>query len=280
MRRYLSVSAIVLFTSLLAGSSRAAIIVNDQFNDGDRAQTTPGLGAGTGGETEIPWFQDASTVSMVTDNTSPLSGSAMQFSGGATVGTFGTGASNVTLGVGDSIALSVAFRFTAAGTANVRFGLYNDNGTPASDVTEAGAPYTGDRGYLFIVTQAGTNNNYTREIDNTGALAGGTDQTNFAQSGTHPALGTTGHTAVLTLTRTATGIQINGTVDGNSYGTVNDNTGSIITSFGQVVLSASSIVAFDNVTVTTVPEPATAGLLGAGALTLLARRTKRRSRQS
>src|SRR5688500_5940421 len=133
----------------LAAPSRGALLVDDQFNDDSRAQTVAGIGAGTGGETEIPWFLDAATTTVVTDNTTPISGSALKL-GGSTVGTFATGAGNVSLLVGDSITLTADFRFLNAGTSNVRFGLYNDNGTPASDAAVAGAPYTGDRGYLFI----------------------------------------------------------------------------------------------------------------------------------
>jgi hypothetical protein len=179
--------------------------------------------------------------------------------------------------VGDAATLSFRFRYTtnasaAAGGNNFRFGFHSSNDTPVTvdNTTES----DNDIGYYAAIGSGGTvpatNSIFFEETGGTGRILGGLDRTAInASSATGLGLNDNlPHTASLTLTRTAGGVQLALSVDGAAAITGTDTSG-LRTSFDQISFGGGFAATgngevLDDVVVTydAVPEPGALALLG------------------
>ncbi|NJK92040.1 MAG: PEP-CTERM sorting domain-containing protein [Blastochloris sp.] len=275
----IKIPAFLLFGLLVWQPLHSQVLVNDNFNDGNRTN---------GGVGQLDWYavKAATTITMQSDNTTGpdegVNDGTLQITPtgmfiGMLVGNFGS----TTLSVGQSFVLSLDFRYiTAPSTGSVfRFGLYNSNGsvTSADNNTSSG----NDFGYRVqvasnappsFVDESGAAPDVTSGSDST-AITGGT-------LSNMPALGTSSHRAVLTLTRadvnTMTfGLSLNGS-NLVSSGAYTDTSGAFFT-FDEIAFGAgnsTNTYRIDNVNLEVIPEPSTYALLGLGlgALWILRRK--------
>lgn len=178
--------------------------------------------------------------------------------------------SEVTLGVGDSISLSLDFRFVEQ-------------------------PPSQTQGFIVALAELSTASSQRSNID-----AGGTATSRIQQNiagtadnigGTFAGidLGLTSHSLLFTMTRTgADSMDYNYTIDGGSTLSVTrDDTGLSVFTFDSIAIgfsggsSNSPIINFDNILVTsTIPEPGSLGFLVPVALGLGMMRRRRLSRQA
>lgn len=233
------------------------------------------------------WTQYSGSISSGLDTSSPVLGNGTADSADsqsiyATVNT-------ITLAsTGDSLTLSAGVNLSGLVTPQAdqfRFGLYNVNG-------QSGA--TGWLGYFASNSGTSAGPTYSRlwerDNPNTGSFGSGTGATTIANvtaSPSNTSFVSGNYTFSLTLTRVATGLQIDWTLIGTnvSYtasGSYLDTTPQtyaynrvgIFTGGGLNAAQAS----FSNVSVTAVPEPATLGMAVLGLLVagfLGNRRTRR-----
>ncbi len=263
-------------------------VVTDNFTDGTFQDSTGPKAA---------WFKTVTpsdTLGVADDSAGLGSGNALNYVTGTAfssiIGVFDTDPANgfdaVTLAAtGDKITLSFKFRVTTAGiaTANqdlsVRYGLLGNNGTQVTSAADAIGTIGNDEiGYGVRL-----------------AIGANTASDIFKDSATAPALGGTGlsslgtitgqiadnnpHTAVMTLTKTAAGVDITSQLDGGTIFTKSDTTG-LVTTFHEVAfLSGNGTPDYriDDVVVTVdaVPEPAALGLIGCAASCFLSRRRRK-----
>jgi hypothetical protein len=193
------------------------------------------------------------------------------------------------LAIGD--VLSLSFQIQTSGAAPVsstdgfRFGFFNSGGTSlaANSGVDGGGVFANDTGYVARYSINGSS------VVNTGQLverSSGTVTQNLFQgsftnvgtagSGTSAIAIDTAYTATLTLTRTASGVDVSSTFNGvtlsgtdsttpyTSFDTVGIFFGS---QWGSSVTTRNNFI--DNVNVTVVPEPATAALVGCGLMAIL-----------
>ena len=217
------------------------------------------------------------------------------------------------LNVGDQITLTFSVTFndltgmTNAGD-NFRFALFDLNGqvpvTADSSATAGVDGQTDDfRGYMLGVRNGSGTGSGGSMRERTAALGSGDNS--FATAGANAAtsLGSVGgdpvtlvasvngdgtgpnYSGVMTLTRTASGIDLSGSFVGSNSANMNvfsasDTTAPTSTTFGAVgFLIGDGLnveeVSFSNVDVTYVPEPVSAALLATAGAFLLARRRRR-----
>jgi hypothetical protein len=186
---------------------------------------------------------------------------------------------------GDFIRLEFTFRYTNAGTAaanaaGFRFGIENSNGTPVTADNQTSIS-DNDQGY-YAQTGVGTvaplsTNTLYRESGGTFPILGGIDRTNLATNSAGAAFNdNNAHTVSFSITRTAgNNISLSLIYDGGTpiTNTTTSGTGNFFT-FDEIAFSngfVTSPVSFnlDNITITSVPEPATMGLTSFGAVGML-----------
>ncbi len=297
-RSMLSMSAMAAVLLAIGSAAQAApvVIVDDQFNDGDRTNGVDPLDTPwyttTNGPATLVGIDGNGRFAIESNITSPTGFNPVP----STVFT------PQTLAVGDKLRLSFESVLTTpltGGTANVfRFGLYNSNGsTLVNDIISApntlpntGGVFNGDAGYTVYAptNQAGTVNLLPRGNANAGfsisSAAHGPVLPGSAAIGVIPSGTATQH--VLELTRTATGFDYYVEHAGASF--TNSTTNVTTTTFDQIQLIAqvsapssannpTGIVqglALDNISViyTPVPEPVSMTALAAAGAVVLRRR--------
>jgi len=184
------------------------------------------------------------------------------------------GFSATTLAVGETLSLTFDFRYTVVPAADnssaLRFGLYN-TATTAVD-------YNDDFGFRVNTPYGGTSSpGIIRETGTSGAIGAGSDSTSLTTPGTFStfSLGTSWNTLTFSFTRTdATTLTFDFKVDNISLMTsaASNNSGSIFTFDEVAFVNRAGAATFEldniNVTLTTVPEPATTAIaIGCIALT-------------
>lgn len=266
-RLFNTLTAIAGLTLMLAlptwAPAATVTLVDDTFSDGTTTAGTDPL--------SLNWTRAVSTLS-ITTNDSVFNSNALTLSAGS----FGVTAANLPSTVsladlGDTITLAFDFHFTGT-ISNVaaafRIGLMDY----ASDAN--GSAY-------YVTLGSGTNTSAYFWRNNVAAISG-SDQTSLPLSGTYLGVNdkTNKHTASLSVTRTATGVDIVAIIDGATL-TTSDASAAAITSFDglRVGLGSSSPIGFslDNVVVTyatAIPAPAAlpAGLALLGGIGLSRRR--------
>jgi hypothetical protein len=288
--------ASVFGVCMTALSASAVVVVDDQFNDGDRTNGVDPL--------DTPWY---------TTTNGPASFVGVDGNGRFKIETnitsptgFNPVPSTVftpqTLNVGDKLRLSFESVLTSpltGGTSNVfRFGLYNSNGTtltndiisPPNSTPNTGGVFNGDAGYTVYAptNQAGTVNLLPRGSANANysisGAAHGSPLPGSAAIGVIPSGTVTNH--VLELIRTATGYSYYVEHAGVSF--TGSTTNVTTSTFDQIQLIAQisapssqanpdgifQSLALDNINVvyTPVPEPTTLVSLAAASLIGLRRR--------
>ena len=263
-------------------ASGFAVTYTDGFTDG----TLVG-GADNSG---LAWYRRSSNQTIAIANDAGIgSGNALQLTINGTtnqidravIGVF----SNFTLvNVGDQISLAFDFRFLATPTVNtadgLRFGFYNSNGTAltGSGTTDS----DNDFGYQASIGTGSTMGYSLFKEQNTvvgGLGADAVDRNPLSPSVSNmAAIGDTlKHSLLFTIAKTASGVSFSTSVDGTLLGAGVDTSSPYLT-FNEVVFNHGTPqgYAVDNVvvTATTIPEPATAGLIGLGLVGLLFRRRK------
>lgn len=199
--------------------------------------------------------------SVVTDNTSPLSGNVMSNPGSSSRNTQAYKQFNTfnLVGIGDSISIKLDFHTTSASDF-FSIGLLSSANTFTGNVIGSGTNPAADAdGY-------GTNQSFSssptaltyRQIDNnayTGTLLSTTTQLNKLNDNL-------GHSYVFSITRVSTGVRLDSWIDGNALDSYTV-TGAVYTSFNTLKLIAPVNTFFnvDNIVLTTVPEPSVLGLV-------------------
>lgn len=270
----LPAGAVVLVDSTFTNSSMGAI--------GRNATNTSNL---------TPWFlisnASSGNAAVVDDSVSGGLGKSMQVNNGNTVY---TAFSSSSLADGDSITLTLNYRFLSApsaGSETFRIALSNSNAaaaivsdqasistTPTANLQEYVGYYAG----LAIGVNPSSTGTVLRQRDsgNTNAL------TSQNQSGSALAFNNSGvvsgnstHSLEYSISRSGSTLSFSTKIDGSTLLNGTDST-SIYTSFNALsIAGVGGTVVFDNILLQTVPEPATYTLLGLGAAFLLYRRHRR-----
>ncbi len=273
----------------------ASVLVNEQFNDNERlTQNAPDSLQWTYGahrETNAFASLDASSGKLVLDHTNPSENS---FAGIWTY--FTPSGSPQTVAVGQTLELTFdvsvrggvfsssvgGFRFALFDSSSSRvttdFASRNESGLSSGNTFKV---YKGYEGQLPVNSGSSSNNFYTRE--RTGSGTGLYTSTNnwstlSGSNTTAPAFAaSTTYAGRLTLTRTAVGMEIQAQMGANTTHLVTDTTP--FTTFDTVsffVLDAMTHdLTLDNIRVTLIPEPASAGLAGMILVPLLRSRRRR-----
>jgi hypothetical protein len=285
--------ALTIMALVLASQAQAAQMLNDDFSDGDRTQT---------GATDTDWWKASSAKGAITapDERLLLSGSSLDWYQGIvgdfTATTLEDPTGNPT--AVNKIVLSFDLQFDKShdGTDRtyLRFGLFNDRGTPTTEDQTTNGTAKNDYGFRVNLGTGASTSSIVREAGSDGSELGtGGDGTTLGAVGSviSPPAGTFAPTNILHMVLTiermdattlAFGLSMNGddllnsaisdvppTVD-RDYFTFNE------VFVGRGTASNNAGFYLDNVVVETfgVPEPATAGLLLLGGGALLRRRRR------
>ncbi|MCU0794305.1 MAG: hypothetical protein MUF31_00010 [Akkermansiaceae bacterium] len=204
-------------------------------------------------------------------------------------GSIGRSFSSQTVGVGQTIRLTMDYTQNAATTGDlIRVGFYDAaNSITANEWSTSGSTIAAFSGYYGFIRDAGTTSQLRREsaTDSTTATSGPTVQTtvNALSNLTGTAVNFnivqgTAYKIIFEVTRTSsTLVSVNyrlTSLDGlSTHQNINgDTTALLVDSFDTVVIRANGPILLDNIEVSVVPEPAIALLGGLGLLGLLRRR--------
>lgn len=275
-----------------AASAAPITLVNDTFDTATHPTGFRTVAAGSG----VPFYtRAAGTAAIVNDaglGSDALNVLDTDSSTGTSMPLIAPLPQTVTLNtVGDSVTLSFRFRYTTNGTApaggnNFRFGLFSSSGTPITG--DNTAETDNDIGYYAGIGSGGTtpatNAIFYEETGGIGNILGGTDRTSIVAS-TNTGLGLNNnspHTASLTLTRTASGVQLALSIDGAAAITGTD-TSTLRTSFDQIAFGGAfatvgngEVIDDVQVTYNAVPEPAALGTVALAVGATAIRRRRRR----
>jgi hypothetical protein len=271
--------------ALPLSAQTTATLFNDTFDDGERAtQNPPG---------SVKWSSSIGTALALTDNQlvqTPSGASSYPI----TLGYFTAQGSAVTLGVGESLALSFSVSFIApsTGTGGFRFGLYDSSAAASRKTSDsfsrADSTFADYTGYFTTATLSGGPG--ARFYERGGAdLIGGSLSNhsavgNFGGGGTGFVEGNV-YAVSLSYQRTAaatlvlgvsyTGIFGEDSVASTVTHTVSDTDASAFSfdsiSFYLHGTGAAGAVTLDNITLeySSVPEPSSVALLAGGAVLAL-----------
>jgi hypothetical protein len=280
MFKHLFASSLLLVAAPAMG---AVVLVNDPFTDGGR---TNGADA-----QDIAWWHTGAVGTFQVQTDPSTSSSALLRQPGSTFSRFvgffnGTSGSPSaqSLALGDSITLSFDLRYTAVpSTSNngLRFGLYNSNLTRQADdfAGNAGNNFNGrlgDAGYyagLNFGAAGATNNAIFREADTDGSPLGGSEVIGLGSGFASAVIDTNVHNLALTVTRTATGVNVGYSFD-NGTAITRSDTVQNTTAFDAIYIghgNDSTAFYVDNVNVafTAIPEPSSiAAIVGIAGLAL------------
>jgi len=275
-----------LLASLLLGvnPANAAVLVNSTFTDSS-------LGAGgrnaTNSSNLTPWFLVSSATStnaqVVDDSGGGGLGKSMQVNSGHTVYTAFSGTS---LADGESITLTLNYRFTATPSTSsetFRIALSNAN-TAAAITSDQGSisttnlqQYVGYYAGLAIGVNPSTNGTVLRQRDSgtSSALTSTSQSSSLGFNTSGVVSGTTSHSLEYSISRNGTTLSFSTKIDGSTMLNGTDTT-SIYTSFNALsIAGVGGTVVLDNIVLQTVPEPTVCVLFGIGAAFMLYRSRRR-----
>lgn len=295
-RSTLRICAGLLAIPLLGLTVRGTTILTDNFTSATTTGTT-GVGGGTGYITSSTTYYSTNIntgggpITLVANNTAPISGNALRFSGYSSNSTGVASFSTVNLGLGQFITISVDY-YSTSGTGTPFLGLYNDGGTPLAanlygqlDGTGPTSALHGDKGYNFVKTLGVTTDDiriYSELPSQWKPLQFRTN--NGVALGSAASSGISGGGPVnmsLTLARELNGdLSITATYGAFSTKTTVTAASVLTTSFNELALAGYGESYFDNISITTgtspIPEASTAALLtGAVALAFVGARRSR-----
>lgn len=255
------------------------VLLNDPFSDGDRIK-------GADAQDAQWWITSGGTLAVANDAVIG-SGNSLQLtcSGSTSQRRLVANFTSADLAnTGDSITLSFDFNIFGTGSSDrgFRFGLFDSEGTL---VNVDGTAYTDsmaagdDTGYLAGISTGSYTKGYlyNEVASDTTFMGGSGSMVILSSNDSFGAISNNAkHTAVVTVTKTDAGIQLDTLIDGTSLISGGD-TQSLTTIFDEVGFSgigAQSSFAIDNVKVeySPVPEPATMILIGLGLLAVRSRR--------
>lgn len=263
--RTLSTIIVALTAAFIA---RADTIFFSDFTGVSNPNTAGWYSQNTGG--------GAAAWSMGTDAT--LGGNVLRNPGGSSQNTnLLKPFTEVTLGIGQSLQISLDLHTTAT-TGQFQLALLNSASTISANALSVANPVADADGYNFVQSISSTANSpsYRRVVDF--SAPGANVLSTPAQS---TAIGDNAkHTFTLSLTRVATGIQIDASMDSTVFSSYTDTSG-FYTTFDTVELSTPSIgsVSFyaNNITLSLVPEPSGALMALAGMGMFFPHRRSRRT---
>ncbi len=260
----LHISILSLITAsliVLMPASRAAVIFSDNFTTGNLTSLGWYSYNASGGGTA--WTISSPTVS------SPLVAPVMRNAAGTQANTLVIKQwSAITLAnTGDYIQISLDFQTTATPTTNaLQVVLFNTSYIFTGNIFGVTSPTTDANGYAYQQSWGQTSTSYREVVNDVSTVLS-------TPSGLVETNNNSGHTLVFTLTRVATGLQIDASMDTVAFASYIDTTPSSY-SYNSVKIGSGVQSYFDNITVTAVPEPSSAVLiLGAlGGLCFVVRR--------
>jgi hypothetical protein len=243
------------------GAQASTIILSDNFTGVSSAQLnangwyfTNSNAAGT------PW-------SVVTDNTSPLSGNVMSNPGSSTRNTqaYKQFSTTTLAGIGDSITIKLDFHTTTAATDFFSVGLLSSANTFTGNIIGSGTNPAADAdgyGTWQAFSSSPTALSYRGILNNSysGDVLYTTSQLNKLNDNL-------GHSYMFSITRVATGLRLDSWIDGNALDSFTV-TNPAYNSFNTLKLLAPVNTTFnvDNIVLSTVPEPSVFGLLAVFAV--------------
>ncbi len=248
--------------AFVSGAS-GTVIVDETFDE-------PGASVGNTANNplDVAWggIHNAS-LSIVSDAAGIGSGNALAVGTSSTFPGIGASFPKVDLAVGESVTLSFDFRFTAlpgATTEGPRITLESNTSPTGTYLFEVGSGGTDGDGFIYYPKGQFAGSGGT-SIPTVGSPAMTIDDKLT-------------HVAWLEVTRTALGVDLVGTMDGNVY-TGSDHTSGAFFDFDHMEFGEGDFAAnvrIDNVTVATTPEPPSLVLLALGGFALLVVRARRR----
>ncbi len=263
---------------IIVGIGHAAVLIQDDFADGDRKD---------GDGLEAAWFkqEEAENLTIVNDDGAGKlnGGNALYFeetsdyrgfAGLFTTVEGGNDYGAVTLDeVGEALALSFRFRLTQTPNDDnaFRFGIVNNNGSQALD---DGSDVDDDHGHaLRLATGNKTKSNFYYDTSQPGILSG----TGLSDVGASLGFGigdTLPHEVTFTLTRiSASEFLMELDFDGNLFSEVSTRLNpETFHGVGFASGAGNPDFLIDDVQLTYIPEPATAVLAGLGVMLLVRRR--------
>jgi hypothetical protein len=280
-------ASLLLGAALSMPALGATVLVNDPFTDGGRTNGTD--------PQDIAWWSVGSGSSLTVSVDPVTTSSALNNQmGGFTrfVGFFdGPGGSNTpqSLAVGDSIKLSADIRYVSVpGNVNnvFRMGLGNSQGTRQANDFFGSSPTFNDRvgdASYYVGLNFGaalpTVDAIYREVDTDGSPLAGPDVLPVGAFFDSALIDIAVHNVALTITRTASGVDIAYQFD-NGTAITRTDTAQLTTAFDAIYFSkGNSATQFYvdnvNVTYTPIPEPGTAALAGGLAMAGLVARRRR-----
>jgi hypothetical protein len=290
---------LALIAALLAipAASNAATVVHDTFADGDRlnqdlANNSVALFKSRTGTT------DSAMIGAIVFNPTAAAGADMYW------GFFTDAGAPVSLGVGETLTLSLTFSFTglAAGTNSLRFGVFDSMGSrQEGDLTggASNASFVGDTGYGLFTTLStapptgnGFNLNERTTNSTSNVFNSAADFTTVGATGTELQALSDNQDYVLTYSifrQTATDTVLTAGITG---GTLSNYTHSVTDTatpqttfdwFGFRIPGSTfaTTISFKdiNVTTTTIPEPSTIGWFAVAMSAVLVRRKRKHPRE-
>lgn len=275
------IQTLILTFMLAVSSASATVLLNDTFSNGlIGPQNLP---------TSAQWY--GSNTTLTAETGAMTLGTS---NGTAMVTGYFTDSGTVSLTEGMSITLSFSFTLTGANSTSgfFRFGLFDSGGNrlTAQDQGAANSLFNYYTGYATLTDiNTTTNRNIglgmRNNLPNNGLLNSVTPYTTFGSSGAPFTLqNDTQYTSTFTLTNTGSGIEITQTFTGGSLSGITrtqTDSSTTYTTFDTAAIiiqgSAASTITFSQISVTMIPEPSTAILLGAALVGVgILRKTQRK----